>query len=54
MDFRIYVADSLHLSGRQQYIGKRYYDIIRPRGREDVSAEEIVAKVAEDAGLVIT
>lgn len=54
MEFMAYVTDSLYLSGQSKYIGRRWFDMVRPRIIGDVDPQEVVDSVAKRAGLVIT
>lgn len=53
MAFKVYVTDSLHLMGRQKFIGRRWYDQVRPKVYEDVDAAAVAADVTKRAGLVV-
>lgn len=54
MAFKVYVTDSLYLMGQQKFIGRRWYDQVRPKVYEDIDAAEVVADVTKRAGLVVT
>ena len=45
MAFKTYVTDSLHLMGQNKYLGRRWYDEIRPKVYEDVNAAAVVEDV---------
>lgn len=53
MAFKVYVTDSLHLMGQHKFIGRRWYDQVRPKVHEDVDAAAVVADVTKRAGLVV-
>lgn len=52
--FKVYVTDSLYLMGQQKFIGRRWYDQVRPKVYEDIdAAAAVVADVTKRAGLVV-
>lgn len=53
MAFKVYVTDSLHLMGQRKFIGRRWYDQVRPKVYEDIDAAAVVVDVTERAGLVV-
>lgn len=53
MTFKVYVTDSLYLMGQHKFIGRRWYDRVRPKVYEDVDAAAVVTDVATRAGLVV-
>ena len=53
MAFKVYVTDSLYLMGQRKFIGRRWYDQVRPKVYEDIDAAEVVADVTKRAGLVV-
>lgn len=50
--FRIYVTDSLRLSGEGKYIAERYIDLLRPP--RETNAKEIIDDVITRGGLEVT
>ena len=53
MAFKVYVTDSLHLMGQHKFIGRRWYDQVRPKVYEDIDAAAVVADVTKRAGLAV-
>lgn len=53
MLFKVYVTDSLHLMGQHKFIGRRWYDQVRPKVYEDIDAAAVMADVTTRAGLVV-
>lgn len=53
MAFKVYVTDSLYLMGQHKFIGRRWYDRIRPKVHEDIDAAAVVADITNRAGLVV-
>lgn len=53
MAFKVYVTDSLYLMANQKFIGRRWYDQVRPKVYEDIDAAAVVADVTKRAGLVV-
>lgn len=53
MAFKVYVTDSLYLMGQRKFIGRRWYDQVRPKVYEDIDAAAVVADVTRRAGLVV-
>lgn len=53
MAFKVYVTDSLYLMGQHKFIGRRWYDQVRPKVHEDIDAVTVVADVTKRAGLVV-
>ena len=51
LSYRVYVTDSLKLSGEHKYIERRWYDLVKPQPEMD--ADEIATDVIKRAGLVI-
>lgn len=53
MAFKVYVTDSLYLMGQHKFIGRRWYDQVRPKVYDDTDAATVVADVTKRAGLVV-
>lgn len=50
--YRIYVTDSLHLSGQNKYLTHRWLDMVKRKQAEDNrSGEEIAADIISRHGL---
>ena len=49
--YRVYVTDSLKLSGEGKYISERFHDLMHPP--EEIDAEAIIDDVIERAGLEV-
>lgn len=53
MAFKVYVTDSLYLMGQHKFIGRRWYDQVRPKVYDGIDAATVVADVTKRAGLVV-
>lgn len=49
--FRVYVTDSLRLSGESKYLSARWLDMVRRKPEDTRTGDEIAADVIKRAGL---
>ena len=49
--YRIYVADSLYYSGQGKTLTQRYTDLLKPKKKDNRTAEQIANDVIKSIGL---
>lgn len=51
--FRMYVCDSMHYYPQNKYITQRFAEYLEPQKRDERTPAEILADIAERAGITI-